>query len=88
MEVGAGEFVPTIRRMSERILDRATKKGVKTHLIRINPSDQDTAYISKTDPRNVIIDENSTQKCIEDAESEEKLRSIIKVRASAKDAIG
>lgn len=43
VEIGAGEAVPTIRRLSERVLCRHTQH--QTTLIRINPFDQDSAVI-------------------------------------------
>ncbi len=43
VEIGAGETVPTIRRLSERVLCRQTESF--TALIRINPFDQDSAVI-------------------------------------------
>jgi hypothetical protein len=39
IEYGAGFGVPTIRMKSEALLFRPTAKGVRTHLIRVNPRD-------------------------------------------------
>jgi len=43
VEIGAGEAVPTIRKLSERVLCRQTEN--MTTLIRINPFDQDSTVI-------------------------------------------
>ncbi len=43
IEMGAGEAIPTIRRLSESVLCRSSSKI--TTLIRVNPHDQDTSVI-------------------------------------------
>ena len=39
IELGAGESVATIRRLSEEVLSRETGEKITTNLIRINPKD-------------------------------------------------
>ena len=87
IEAGAGENVPTIRRISEDMLTRHLRSDAKTTLIRINPHDQETRMVNKHDVNTHFLDEHSTEDCFTKAVAENKARSVIKIRTSTKDAV-
>ena len=77
IEAGAGSTVPTIRRISEDILTRNTYKGAPTHLIRINPRDQETRLVQPNDYRTSFLDGNATEDTIEQVNTDQKARSLV-----------
>ena len=85
IEIGAGEFVPTVRRFSENMLKRYVRENQKTHLIRINPDDQ---FIANRFHKMIVVDQESTQESIENDLKEKKANlSLIKVNSGAKEAL-